>query len=216
MIAAKYAAALAGETDPQADDPDPMQGFLAQYLNVWQLRAAARGRGDPVLSADDWAALVEEVPDGPPDAAAVESWFGDGVSVALAWKTGDQVVVSVAGLADLSEVPGVLKESGFRRTAIVGASLLDDPALAGVRARKGQGRTGAAVQELQRLLSEDVFRHDGGEHLTGQVLSARTMPGADGPRMVSTAAADAVKAAVWAVTDCRRALPPLVVMTARR
>jgi len=216
MIAAKYAAALAGETDPQADDPDPMQGFLAQYLNVWQLRPSAAERGDPVLAEDEWTALAAEVPSGPPDAAAVESWFGDGVSLALAWKTGDQVAVSVEDLADLSEVPGALAAAGFRRMATVGASLLEDPSLAGVRARKGQGRTGAAVQELRRLLAEDVVRHDGGEHLTDQVLSARTMPGADGPRMVSTGAADAIKAAVWAITDCRRQLPPLVVLTVNR
>lgn len=204
MIAAKHAAALAGEADPQADDPDPMQGFLAQYLNVWQLRPAAAGRGDAAVSGDDWSALVAAAPDRAPDAAAVEGWFGGGVSVALAWKTGGQVVVSVRQVAGLSEVPAVLEAAGFRRTATVGASLAEDPALAGVRVRKGQGRTGAAVQELRRLLAEGVVRHGGGEHLTGQVLSARTMPGADGPRMVSTGAADAIKAAVWAMKDCRR------------
>ncbi|HEY9418377.1 MAG TPA: hypothetical protein VIQ30_26745, partial [Pseudonocardia sp.] len=185
MIADKYAKARAGEADPQADDPDPMAGFTAQYLNIWQLRPVAAGRGDPVASAEDWAQLAVDVPPGPPDAAAVESWFGDGVSVALAWKTGDQVVVSVRDLADLSEVPGVLKAAGFGRVATVGANLMQDPALAGVRARKGQGRTGAAVQELRRLLAEDVLRHDGGEHLSGQVLAARTLPSADGPRMAS-------------------------------
>ncbi|WP_030437381.1 hypothetical protein [Actinoplanes subtropicus] len=204
MIAAKYAAALAGEADPQADDPDPMQGFLAQYLNVWQLRPSAVERGDAAVSPDDWSALVAVVPDRAPDAAAVESWFGDGVSVALVWRTGGQVVVSVRPVAGLSEVPAVLAAAGFRRTATVGASLAEDPALAGVRVRKGQGRTGAAVQELRRLLAEDVVRHSGGEYLTGQVLSARTMPGADGPRMVSSGAAEAIKAAVWAISDCRR------------
>ena len=216
MIADKYAKALAGEADPQADDPDPMAGFTAQYLNIWQLRLPSADRGDPVVSAEAWAGLAAEVPPGPPGAAAVESWFGDGVSLALAWKTGGQVVVSVADLADLSEVPPALKAAGFGGVATVGASLLADPSLAGVRARKGQGRTGAAVQELRRLLAEGVVCHDGGEHLTGQVLSARTMPGADGPRMASTGAADAVKAAVWAVTDCRRLLPPLVVLTVNR
>ena len=219
MIAAKYAAALAGETDPQADDPDPMQGFMAQYLNVWRLDTPPEDRGDAVVSAQDWAALVTEVPASPPVAAAVESWFGEGVSLALAWRAGGRAVVSVAGLVDLSEAAEALKVAGFVGVATVGASLLGDPSLAGVRVRKGHGlRTGAAVQELRRLLAEDVMRHDGGAHLTGQVLSARTMPGADGPRMTSSTPADAVKAAVWAVTDCRsrRELPPLAVVTVRR
>lgn len=213
MIADKYAKALAGEADPQADDPDPMEGFKAQYLNMWRLTEAKVDRGDSVVSADEWAALVDERPEGPPDAAAVESWFGDGVSVAFAWRVGDRAVVSVEDLPDLSEVPAALERAGFVRTATVGTSLLEDPALKGVRARKGQGRAGAAVQELQRLVAEDVFRHDGGEHLTGQVLAARTMPGPDGPRVVSKGAADAVKAAVWAAADCRqRQRAPLVVL----
>ena len=48
------------------------------------------------------------------------------------------------------------------------------------------GRTSAAVADLDRLLAEDAVRHDGGEHLTGQVLGVRTLPGPDGARMVST------------------------------
>jgi hypothetical protein len=204
LIAGKYAKALAGEADPQADDPDPMAGFTAQYLNSWQFRPATAEKGEPAVSAEVWAGLVAAPGAGPPDAAAVESWFGDGVSLALAWRAGERVVVQVHPLADLSEVPGALAAAGFKRRATVGASLLEDPSLAGVRANKGQGRTGAAVAELRRLIAEDVFRHDGGEHLTGQVLAARTVKGADGPRMASNAAADAVKAAVWAVTDGRR------------
>ena len=213
MIADKYAKALAGEADPQADDPDPMEGFKAQYLNMWRLTEAKVDRGDPVVSKEDWAALQLTTNSKLPDAVAVESWFGDGVSLALAWRTGDQVVVSVRDLADLSEVPGALQEAGFTGRATVGASLLEDPVLKGVRADKGQGRVGAAVQELQRLIAEDVFRHDGGVHLAEQVLAARTMPGADGPRMVSKFPADAIKAAIWAATSARqRQKAPLVVL----
>jgi hypothetical protein len=212
MIASKYAAALAGEADPAADDPNPMAGFTCQYLNIWPLRAVKEDRGEPAVSAEAWAALVGERPDGPPDAAAVEAWFGDGVSLALAWLVDGRAFVTVEDLPDLSEVPAALERVGYRRVVTIGASLLDDPAIAGVRARKGQGRTGAAVAELQRLLSEDVLRHDGGEHLTGQVLAARTMPGADGPRMVSTAGADAFKAALWAVADCRKVSPRVLLI----
>jgi hypothetical protein len=218
MIAAKYSAALAGEADPQADDPDPMQGFAAQYLNMWQLTASAALRGDQVVPDDVWAGLVDQVPAGAPFAAAVESWFRAGVSLALGWKHDGRAVVSVTNHADLTEAVAALRASGFRRTATVGASLLEDPALAGVRARAGQGRTGAAVAELGRLVTEDVLSHDGGAHLTGQVLAARTLPGADGPRMVSTGRADAIKAAVWAAADCRRKTagkPRIIVASAR-
>ena len=218
MIAAKYSAALSGEADPQADDPDPMQGFAAQYLNMWQLTASTVMRGDQVVTDEAWDALADQVPVGAPFAAAVESWFRAGVSVALAWKTAGRVVVSVTDHADLREAVAAVRASGFRRTATVGASLLEDPAMTGVRARAGQGRTGNAVAELGRLVAEDVLSHDGGAHLTGQVLAARTLPGPDGPRMVSTGRADAVKAAVWAVADCRRKTigkPRIIVAGAR-
>ena len=204
MIADKYAKALAGEADPQADDPDPMAGFEAQYLNRWQLRPAKVEKGDPVVSVDDWSALAVEPPTGAPHAAAVESWFGDGVALALAWRVAGRAVVSVRDLPELGDVAPALAEAGYRGKVKVGASLMEDPALAGVRAVKGTGRVGASVAELRRLIDEDVVRHDGGELLTEQVLAARTAPGADGPRMVSNGAADAVKAALWAATDCRR------------
>jgi hypothetical protein len=204
MIADKYAKALAGEADPQADDPDPMAGFCAQYLNVWQLGTVSADRGNPVVSAAEWRALSTESPVGVPDAAAIESWFGDGVSLALAWKSGDQVVVSVQDFEELSEAADALRASGFTRRATIGASLLEEPELKGIRARKGQGRTGQSVQELGRLLAEGVLLHDGSDHLGSQVLAARTLPGADGPRMASTARADALKAAVWAASSCRR------------
>jgi hypothetical protein len=204
MIADKYADALAGEADPQADDPDPMAGFTAQYLNQWRLTAAPKERGNAVLAPATWAELAAQRPAGVPHAAAIESWFEHGVSLALAWRSGGRVVVSVTDHADLVEAVEVLRWSGFRRVATVGASLLEDPALTGVRTRPGQGRTGSAVQELVRYAAEGVLLHDGGAHLTDQVLAVRTLPGADGPRMASTGRADAVKAVAWVVADCRR------------
>jgi hypothetical protein len=204
LIANKYSKAEAGELDPQADDPDPMEGFKAQYLNVWQLKAALKDRGNAIVSEDGWEALAAEVPDDRPNAAAIESWFADGVSLALGWRVDGRAVVSVEDYATLEEAVAALRASGFKGLATVGASLLEDPALDGLRCRKGQGRTSASVQEFQRLMSEDAVRHDGGEHLGGQVLGARTMPGADGPRMVSNGRADAIKAAGWVVAACRR------------
>lgn len=216
MIAGKYTKALAGEADPQADDPNPMEGFRSQYLNVWQLNPVAATRGNPIVEAEDWAALAAALPDEPPYAAAIESWFGGGVSLALAWKVEDWTIVSVEDMADLAEAAETLAASGFRRTATVGASLVEDPALKDVRSRKGQGRVGVTVQELGRLLAEGVFHHDGSEHLTAQVLAARTMPGADGPRMASVGRADAIKAAVWAAADCRRKAPKPLIVVGRR
>ncbi|KHL18534.1 phage terminase large subunit-like protein [Mumia flava] len=218
MVEAKYRKALAGEVDPEADDLDPMQGFLAQYLNVWRLRDRKVDRGDPLVTSEAWAELEAEAPFATPDAAAIESWFADGVSLALAWRSeAGPPVASVSNHEDLAAAVAALRESGFRGRVTVGASLLDDPALKGIRTRTGEKRTAAAVQALDRLLSEDAIRHDGGEHLSDQVLAVRTAKSADGARVVSSGRADAVKAAVWAVEAVRGSVGrPRIVTAATR
>lgn len=55
MIADKYAKALAGKADPQVDDPDPMAGFTAQYLNIWPLREAP----DTAIDPQRWQACLD-------------------------------------------------------------------------------------------------------------------------------------------------------------
>lgn len=205
MIASKYAKALTGEADPEADDPDPMQGFLAQYGNVWRFRDRKIQRGDQVITADAWAALVESVGSAPPVAAAIESWFEAGVSAVLAYRHDDgSVVVAASSHDDLASAAASVKGAGFKGRVTVGSSLMDDPALRGLPKRKGEGRPSAAMQALQRLLREDAFRHDGGEALTRQVLDLRTLPSVDGPRLASPTRSDAVKAAVWAINSARQ------------
>lgn len=204
MVASKYAKALAGETDPEADDPDPMQGFIAQYGNVWRFRERRHQRGESLVTEATWGALAVNAGVGTPDGAAIESWFGRGISLALAWRLDDErVVVSVSDHAELDSAVDALRATGFRGRVPLGTSLMSDPAARRLNRIKGEGRTAAAVHDLSRLLAEDVVRHDGGAHLTGQVLAVRTLPGADGPRMVSAERADAIKAAVWAMARAR-------------
>lgn len=213
MIASKYAKALAGEADPEADDPDPMQGFIAQYGNVWRFRERRQQRGDLLISEEAWAGLVEPASVDTPVGAAIESWFGRGLSLALAWRVEDRVLVSVSDHLELDAAVDALKATGFRGRAVLGTSLMTDPAVRRIQRVKGEARTSAAVHDLRRLLTEDLVRHDGGAHLTGQVLAVRTLPGADGPRLVSSERADAVKAAVWAVRAARsRVGKPRVVL----
>lgn len=44
LMSRKYAAALAGQDEPEFDDPDPIRGWAAQYLNAWPL-LESRGGG---------------------------------------------------------------------------------------------------------------------------------------------------------------------------
>lgn len=203
FVASMYAKALAGEQDPEFDDPDPMRGFACQYANLWTLKKSGAGRGEPVVDQPAWDRLVAEVPFAVPDAAAIESWFEDGVSLVLGWRCRDRVVVSATAHEDLASAVAALKASEFRGVTMVGASLVGDPALKGLATRAGEGRVGAAAAELRGLLREDVVRHDGQTHLAAQVLALRTIAGADGPRMASSERADAVKATAWVIRAAR-------------
>lgn len=204
MIAAKYLAAEAGEVDPQADDPDPMAGFVAQYLNIWRLTGRAEPKGVQLVTEEDWYDRLALPGDAAPDGAAIESWFTAGVSLALAWREDKAAIVSVTGHRDLAAAVTALRQSGYRGRVTLGASLADDPAVKGkIRVTPTKASAGAAVADLTRLLTEHALQHDGGEHLTGQVLAVRTQPGTDGPRLVSKERADAVKAAAWAAVAAR-------------
>ena len=56
------------------------------------------------------ALVVPAEPSGPPDAAALEGWPGEGLSLAFGWRVEQRVVVSVLDLAELSELAVALGE----------------------------------------------------------------------------------------------------------
>lgn len=204
MIASKYEKALLGEADPQSDDPDPMEGFWAQYLNRWSLSTGAPARGTAIVDRAAWGELVVQPGAGVPDAVAVESWFDAGASVAYAWHLPDgAALVKVVDVPDVAAAAVAAKAVGYTGQITVGASLAADPAFQGLRVTKGQGRVLPAVLDLGRLLAEGTFVHDGSPTLTSQVLAVRTVPGTDGPRLASHGRADAIKAAVWAAGAAR-------------
>jgi hypothetical protein len=205
LLASKYEKALAGEVDPEADDPDPMEGFRAQYLNVWPPLNVKPTRGEPIVDRLAWSELVLAQPSTTPAGAAIESHFDGGISVALAWRLADgAALVSVQTFDDLALAGFAVADSGFREPVDVSAGLVDDPALAGLTTRKATRAGGlAAVLDIARWLADGQIVHDGGEDLTRQVLAVRTVDGADGPRLASTGRLDAVKAAAWAATAAR-------------
>jgi hypothetical protein len=58
MIEDKYKQAMAGEVDPAADDPDPLAGFCAQYLNQWNLDPGP-APGERAIDAAAWEASAD-------------------------------------------------------------------------------------------------------------------------------------------------------------
>ena len=203
-IAAKYTKALAGEDDLEFDDANPMLGWRSQFMNVWPLRETV-ARGNTVIEAEGWQALTA-LPDTEraPQSAAIEDWYDGGVSLALAWREGDGAVVSVTDHLDLASAVATLKETGYRRKVIVGKSLSEDPALTTVAVIATVQRGGPAVEDLDRLIKAGAFHHDGGAHLTDQLLAVRTKPSPEGIQVITRERADAVKAAVWAANAARQ------------
>ncbi|WP_235739042.1 HNH endonuclease [Nocardioides alcanivorans] len=205
-LARKYEKALRGEIDPEADDPDPMEGFRAQYLNMWPLAAAKIARGTPLIAHETvWNQLRVPAPDRAPDAVAIEAGFETGVAVASAWRhTDDAAIVRVVEAGDVATAAHLARQTGFRGKLTVGASLLTDPAFNAMATAKGQGTARGAVLDVARLLADGDLRHDGSPALGTQVLAVRTVPGSDGPRLASQSPIHAVKAAVWAATAARK------------
>ena len=211
-IAAKYEKALAGQDDPEFDDPDPMKAFEAQYLNVWRINEP-RTVGNPIIEAEAWATLAATVPDREPDSVAVEAWFADGVSVARAWKpAAGPVVVAVSDFPDLPAAAAYVASLGLRKPVLVGTSLTDHATWREhkVRLVKMADSTRSQVGDLIRFLKEQRSVHNGSPALTYQVLDLRVSPGVDGPRLRSTGRADAIKAATWSVGEAMNARPRMV------
>lgn len=194
-----YRKALAGEADPELDDPDPIEGFKSQWLNMWKLRERKETKGEPLTSPAEWAALEVPAPDRVPDAVAVESWPGESVTVARAWRMHDTglVLVSATEHATLAIAWRAARAAGYRRKIHVGKSHIGDPAVRmPYEPRTGRGSQAAA--DLADVLRDRRLRHDGSEWLAGQVLAARTTTTPDGVRLVSDERADGLKAVIWA------------------
>jgi hypothetical protein len=206
LITGKYERAMRGEADPEADDVDPIEGFKAQFLNIWPMPNAAKpAPGDPVFSEPEWSSLNGFVL-GQPRVAAIEAWYSHGVALSLAEPMADgRVGVSSLTFPDVPTAVSTARSMGIG-VILVGKSIASG--LFGVEAVGGTTRQ--AVMDLRRLADDGVLAHDGSEALAEQVLALRTADAPDGPRLVSKGRADAVKSAVWAVDRARLAGVPQI------
>jgi hypothetical protein len=205
LIHDKLDRAVRGEADPEADDPDPVEGFKAQYLNLWPTANAGRVEpGEAVFGDTEWSSIaVESVPDSSlPVVAAIEGWFTDGVALARAWHVEGRVCVGVDLFPSLSEAVAAV---GVVTWLVVGKSLAEDPQLTDLNPEPVGGTTRQAVAYLRQVANDGLLRHDGSPGLSTQVLGLRVLPSADGPRIRTAGRADAVKAAAWAVEWLRKA-----------
>lgn len=211
LIRSKYERAMRGEADPDAEDPDPMEGFRAQYLNVWPETKAVTLPGEPAVEAKTWADLRVDVGGPGPFVVAVESWFAAGASVAVASRVGERVHVRVVSFETLDEA-AAYADALDREALLVGKSLAQHPKFKADAEPIGGMSAREAAIALRALVDDDAVRHDGATELARQVEALRTAEGTDGPRLVSKDRADAVKALVWAATRAREGSAPFVML----
>jgi len=172
-------------------EPDAVEGFKAQYLNLWPaLDVMGSGQWLP-----GWVAL-EVTPPAAWSHAAVEASYGWPPVVAFATRVGDRVVVSAVQAKSTADAAELVRAAGL--PALVGKSLLADAVWDGVQVEPRSSTKSQCVTDFRRLVDEDVVRHDGSAVLADQVGGCQVEYGAAGARVASTGRVDAVKAALWA------------------
>jgi hypothetical protein len=214
LLESRLERVMAGVSD-DPDEDDPVEAFLAQYLNIWPARrtVAAKATRDEPFTADrvwaDAADLTVPVPGGAL-VVAVEDWFGQGAAAAAAGMLGDGRVMVFGGLfagrAEAFGWAGYLVQTHPGSRLLVGASLAGEPAAHAVGADPepfGVAQTAAALPAVRELLAAGRLVHDGAWELAGQVKALRVAPGRAGGLSVSSSRArsDLVRAAAWAATE---------------
>jgi hypothetical protein len=215
LLASTLARALAGGSDDPTE-PDPIESFRTQWLNIWPARSArSAGRDEPLLEEGAWAGVADlaAVPSGGL-VVAVEDRTGLGAAAAAAGVSGDGRIVVWGQL-----FPDRVRAVGWAAVAcelrpgsrlLVGASLFGDESLAAFPAevaKVGAAETSAALPKLRELLAGDRLRHDGGTELATQMAGLRVGERAGGLAVTSRGRSDLARCAAWAVHACAAAPP---------
>lgn len=202
--------ALRGEID-DVDEPEPLEAFRSQWLNQWPLSLVKSDKGEPLIGhAADWSACRTDLDAFGPAVIAVEDWFGKGAAVAIVREVDGARWIAAGwefprrsdAFARVVELVDAVPDSRL----VVGATLVDDPALVGLpvveRIAATGPRTRAGLSLIRELVAEQRLLHDpaDGDELDEQVISARVTALSTGLSLVAGTRADLLRAVAWAVT----------------
>lgn len=202
LIAKKVAAALSGQVDPDADDPDPIEAIRTQWLNQWPPRLTpASGTGVALLPDGAWSSCPATTGLEPRRVwVAVEDNFGHGAAVAAVALMDD----------DRFEIDGWLCESRDHALRDARATLHDYETtgrliLGGSIAynqdceRAGATETRIGLPLLRSMLAAGRIVHDDTPELDEQLHKVRVREVMGGLALVSGERSDLVRATTWAL-----------------
>ena len=218
LIAAQHERALVTGVSEDPDEPDPVEAFRSQWLNVWATRVIPPSRVEVLVTSEEWSAakaLVWEATG--PAVIVVEDNYGRGAAAVVAEPI-DGGRIAVWGLAAATRTEAwqwAEMRAGERKgaTLLTGPGLEADPAGAAipvaVRAAVGPTNLRHGLALLRESVRTGRVLHDGGSDLADQVTAARVTPTPSGGLGLHGAArVDMVRGVAWALGHLMRATTP--------
>jgi hypothetical protein len=204
LLTRKWAAAAAGELDADAEDDDPVEGFKAQYLNIWP-HIGRRETKAPDLA--NWASLPGvPSPEPPPGCVVALDQAPDGsvVGVMASWRR----AVWYREVASL-DTAWRLVRSWKPSALVVGLSLRGAAAMAGWPgvAAYGSSETAEGTPLLLEAVRSGTLAHEHLPALTTQAEGAVLTLSDTGTLRLSVKGSKAsvlgLKLAAWALVHDR-------------
>jgi hypothetical protein len=219
LVDAQHRRAMSAGRSDDPDEPDPVESFRSQWLNIWPERTTAPvlGRAVPLLDPDGWDSLVDlgATVDGALT-FAVEDHYGRGTGVVAAGLLPDgQLFVwgSVGTRAEVAAWVAMTMTGHPGSSLIFGPAIDGDAAFAGLPGQRSVGTptlTRAGLAAIRTAVATRRIGHDGGTDLRVQLTEAKVVETDAGNMTLSggRVRTDLVRATAWVAAKLSR--PPAV------
>ena len=216
LIDSQHRRAVAAGRSDDPDEPDPVESFRSQWLNIWPTRVATvpPGRAVPLLDPEAWDAVADlgAAVDGPL-VVAVEDHYGRGVGAVACGILGDGRLMVWGATAPTRAAAAAwvaLTITGHPASSLIlGPSLDGDAVFAAIPGQRSVGTatmTRAGLAQVRTLVATGSLAHDGGDELRLQLTEAKVVETDAGNLTLSggRVRTDLVRASAWTVATLAR------------